>query len=164
LNWVDFLIVAIIIWFTYAAFHAGLIREVVTIIGVIFAVALAGLFYTDLAEDVLIAVNNEQTARTIAFGMIFGSVVLASQLIAIFLKHTASLLMLGIFDSMGGAFIGVIKGFIFVQIGLIAAITFEPLGLQQSVDNSAFAPLFLNLLPFLRHILPAEFENAIEAF
>jgi uncharacterized membrane protein required for colicin V production len=164
LNWVDAVIVGTILWFTYAAFHAGMIREVVTILGAIFAVALAGLLYTDLAEDVGVAIDNEQTALIVSFAIIFGAVILATQLLAIFLKQTAQLLMLGIFDSMGGAVIGLMKGFILVEIGLIVAITFQSLHLLDDVEESAFAPLFLDILPFLRYILPSEFKAAIDDF
>ncbi|HEX5370862.1 MAG TPA: CvpA family protein [Dehalococcoidia bacterium] len=164
MNWVDIAIVATIIWFTYAAFHAGLIREVITIVGAIFAVALAGLFYRDLTPDVKVAVNDEETARLIAFAIIFGCVVLASQLLAMFIKTASSVFMLGMFDSMGGAFIGLIKAFVFIEIALIIAITFENLHLQKAVDNSAFAGFFLNALPILKHILPAEFKEAIDSF
>lgn len=164
MNWIDILIIAIFVWFTYAAFHAGAIREVVTILGAVFAVALAGLFYKELAEDVGVAVESDETARVIAFGTIFGAVVLASQLAALFLKQAASLLLLGIFDSVVGAVIGMLKAFVFVELGLIAAITFPSLGLERSVDGSAFAPLFLDLVPVLKLILPGEFKNEIEAF
>ena len=164
MNWIDFAILGSLAWFTFAAFHAGLIREVVTILGAVFAVALAGLFYTELAEDVQVAVENEQTARIIAFGVIFGAVILASQLLALFLKQAASLLMLGLFDSLGGAVIGLLKGFVLVEIGLIAAITFESLGLVNDVEGSVLSPFFLDLLPVLKAILPGEFKNAVDAF
>ena len=82
MNWVDAVILAILVWFTYAAFNAGLIREIITILGAIFAVALAGLLYTDLAKDIDVAVNNSDTSKVIAFGVIFGAVILASQLMA----------------------------------------------------------------------------------
>ena len=141
-----------------------MIREVVTIIGAIFAVALAGLLYTELAKDVDVAVNSKQTAEIISFAIIFGCVILATQLIAIFLKQTAQLLMLGIFDSMGGALIGLLKGFILVEIALIVAITFPSLHLEDDVNGSAFAPLFLDVLPFLRYILPGQFGTAIDKF
>jgi uncharacterized membrane protein required for colicin V production len=164
LNWVDALIVATLLWFTYAAFHAGLIREVITIIGAIAAVALAGLFYEDLAVDVKVGVDNEETARVIAFGVIFGSVILASQLTALFLKQAASLLLLGLADSVGGAAIGFLKGFVFVEIALIAGITFTSLGFQEAIDNSSFATFFLDALPVLKAILPGEFKTAIDNF
>lgn len=164
MNWIDLAILATFIWFTYAAFHAGMIREVITIVGAFFAVALAGLFYKDLTPDIKVAVDNEETARLVAFAIIFGCVVLASQLTAMFLKQTASLLMLGVFDSVGGAIIGMIKAFVFIEIALIVAITFENLHLQKDVDNSSLAGFFLNVLPVLTHILPAEFKNAVSAF
>jgi transcriptional regulator with PAS, ATPase and Fis domain len=52
MNWVDVAIVVIVAWFTFSAFSAGVIREVVTIVGVALGVVLAGLFYKDLADDV----------------------------------------------------------------------------------------------------------------
>ena len=164
MNWIDGAIFLIFLWFTYSAFHAGLIREVVTIIGAVFAVALAGLFYMELAEDVKVAVDNPQTAEIIAFAVIFGAMVLVSQLIAIFLKHAASVLMLGLFDSLGGAAIGFAKAFIFVEIGLIAAITFPSIGIADDIERAALAGVFLDIVPFLQIILPAEFKTAIEAF
>ena len=164
MNWVDIAILVSFGFFTYSAFHAGAIREIVTIFGAVMAVALAGLFYENLAEDVHVAIDNVQTAKIVAFGIIFGAVVLASQLLALFLKQAASLLMLGLFDSLGGALIGFVKAFIFVEIALIVAITFQQLGVQRAVDNSAFAPFFLDVLPILKHILPAEFKNAVDSF
>ena len=164
MNWIDAAIFVSLAWFTYAAFHAGLIREVVTIIGAIFAVALAGLFYIELAEDVKVAVDDQQTAEIIAFAVIFGGMVLVSQLIAIFLKQAASLLMLGLMDSLGGAGIGFVKGFIFVEIVLIAAITFPSVGMADDVKNSALATVFLDFIPFQQVILPDEFKTAIETF
>jgi membrane protein required for colicin V production len=164
LNWIDIAILASLAWFCYSAFHAGMIREVITILGAVFAVVLAGLFYENLAEDVKVAVDDEESARVIAFAIIFGATVLASQLLAIFLKQAASLLMLGVFDALGGALIGLVKGFIFVEIGLFVAITFPTLGLTKAVENSSLAPFFLNIVPVLEHILPAEFKSAVDAF
>ncbi|HEU0072409.1 MAG TPA: CvpA family protein [Dehalococcoidia bacterium] len=164
MSWIDIVILATMAWFTYAAFHAGMIREIITIFGAIFAVALAGLFYQELAEDVRVAVDDEETARIIAFAMIFGATVLASQLAALFLKQAASLLLLGLFDSIGGAFIGFVKGFIFVEIALIIGITFESLGFRGAIEGSALAPIYLDFLPFLKWVLPAQFKDAISGF
>ncbi|HLF78509.1 MAG TPA: CvpA family protein [Dehalococcoidia bacterium] len=164
MNWVDVAILITLAWFSYAAFHAGFIREAITILGAIFAVALAGLFYENLSQDVDVAVNDVETSKIIAFAVIFGSVVLASQLLALFLKQAASLLMLGLFDALGGAFVGLIKGFIFVEIALIFGITFVSLGVEGSIENSAFAPFFLDFLPVLKAILPTEFKDAIDSF
>jgi membrane protein required for colicin V production len=164
LNWVDAVILATLAWFTYAGFNAGLIREVITIIGAVFAVALAGLFYTDLAKDVDVAVNDAEASRVVAFAIIFGATILATQLLAIFLKQAASLLFLGLADSLGGALIGALKGCILVEIALIVGVTFLSLHVKDDIESSALAPFFLDALPVLKNILPAEFKNAIDAF
>jgi membrane protein required for colicin V production len=164
LNWVDAVILAIIAWLVYAAFNAGLIREVITILGAIFAVALAGLFYNELAKDVDVAVKDIETSRVVAFAVIFGATVLASQLVAMFLKQAATLLFLGIFDSLGGAIFGLLKAFVFIEIALIFAITFESLNLVNDVEGSTLAPFFLDALPVLTRILPDEFKIAVDEF
>lgn len=164
MNWVDIVIVVSILWFTYAAFKAGMIREVVTIAGAIAGVILAGILYERFAEDVILVIDDEETSRVVAFAIIFGAVVLGSQLIAMFLKQAVSLLMLGPIDSMGGAFIGFIKGLIFVEIALIVAITFDSLDLRATIQGSALAPLFLDVVPFLKPLLPGEFKDAIDNF
>jgi uncharacterized membrane protein required for colicin V production len=164
LNWVDAVILATLAWFTYSAFNAGLIREVITVVGAILAVALGGLFYTDLAKDIDVAIKDPQASRVVAYAIIFGAVLLATQLVAIFLKQAASLLFLGLADSLGGAVIGLAKGFILVEIALIVGITFTNLHLYDDISHSSLAPFFLDILPVLKGILPAEFKNAVDAF
>jgi membrane protein required for colicin V production len=164
LSWIDIVILVAIIWFTYAAFHAGMIREVITLFGAGIAVALAGQFYEELAGDLDFAFDDEQTAEVLAFALIFGVVILASQVLALFLKQAASVMMLGLFDSVGGALVGFAKGLVLVEMGLILAITFTSLGLEKAVDNSALAPVFLEVAPFLKAFLPAQFKDAIDAF
>ncbi len=161
MNWVDFAILAAIAWFTYTAFHAGFIREVITIMGAIIAVALAGILYTNLAADIHVAVKDEETSKIIAFAVIFGSVILTSQLLALFLKQAASLLMLGLFDALGGAMIGFLKAFIFIEIALMVGVTFQNLGVRQAIIDSAFADFFLHWIPVLKYILPGQFKTAL---
>jgi membrane protein required for colicin V production len=164
LNWVDAAILAVIAGLTYSSFHAGLIREIVTIVGAALAVVLAGLLYDDFARDVEVGVKDQQTARVVAFCIIFGATILASQLIAIFLKQAAALLMLGPLDSMGGAAIGLLKALILIEAALIVAITFPKLGLEDSVRDSVLGSLLVDGLPFLRPMLPDEFQRAIDSF
>jgi uncharacterized membrane protein required for colicin V production len=81
-----------------------------------------------------------------------------------FLKQAATLLFLGIFDSLGGAIFGLLKAFVFIEIALIFAITFESLNLVNDVEGSTLAPFFLDALPVLTRILPDEFKIAVDEF
>ena len=163
MNYIDVAVVVLIAWFTFSAFSAGIIREVVTITGVALGVVLAGLFYHDLANDVKLAVDNNNASNIIAFLLIFGACLLAGQLAGMLLKQTASLFMLGTFDHLFGAVFGFLKGMVIVEVALILFVTFPAFGLKDNIRDSLFGPMFLDGIPILLRILPAEFRNAVDA-
>ena len=164
MNWLDGAILAILIWFTFAAFSAGFIRETVTVVTAIMGAVLAGLFYKDLAEEILVFIDSERAARTIGFLGIFGATVLGGQLIAMVMKETVALLQLGVFDSLAGAFFGLFKGLLIVQVLLILFATYPSLGLKEAMDDSTFTPIFVERAPVLLQVLPSEFDAAEDIF
>ena len=133
MNWLDAAIVIAIAWFTFAAFRAGIIREVVAVIAFVVGVLAAGFYYHDLARDVLLVINNDTAANVIAFLVLFGAMALAGQLAAILLKQVASLLFLGWLDHVAGAAFGLLKGLILVEVLLILFTTYPYLGLDGAV-------------------------------
>jgi membrane protein required for colicin V production len=164
LNWVDFAIILIIGWFTFASLRAGFIREAMAFAGAVLGVLLAGQFYERLAKDIEVFIDDARAAEVSAFIIILGSTLLGAQMIALFLKRAASLLMLGPLDAMGGGVLGFLKGFVIVEALLIAAIRFPALHMQEDVTASSFAGFFINLVPVLKLLLPKEFKDAIDAF
>ena len=164
MNWLDIVIVLVIAFFAISAFRSGLIREVVTLVSVAVGVVVAGLFYDDLARDVLVFIDNEKTALIVGFLVLLGAVYLAGQLVAVMLKQAASLLFLGWADHAGGALFGLIKGLIVVEVLLILLVTYPQLGLKGDIDGSALASVFLDTAPLLLLVLPDEFEQAVDAF
>jgi membrane protein required for colicin V production len=159
-NWLDGVILALLVWFIFAAFTAGFIREVVTIVSVVLGVVLAGLFYERLADDLKTFVDSDRAARIAAFLAIFGGVALAGHVAAMLLKETASLLMLGTFDQLAGAIFGFFKGVVIIQVLLILFATYPSLGLKDAISESSLSPLFLDRAPILLQVLPAEFDAA----
>ncbi|MCI0855686.1 MAG: CvpA family protein [Chloroflexi bacterium] len=167
MNWLDGAIIALIIWMTYAAFKAGFIRETVTVVAVILGIILAGLFYQDLAEDVLVFIDNPTLASIVGFAMVLGAVVLAGQMLASILKPTVNLLQLGIFDQMAGAAFGFVKAIVFIQIFLILFITYPKWGLDETIHDSVFGSLTVRMVervPLIVQMLPAEFEDELDRF
>ena len=164
MNWLDIAIVLVIGTFTISAFSSGLIREVVTLVSAVVGVVFAGLFYDDLKSDVLVFIHDDETALFISFLALFGSVYLAGQLIAIMLKQTASLLLLGWADKIGGAAFGFLKGLVVVELLLILFVTYPEIGLKGAIDGSVLASVFLDAIPLLLVLLPDEFQQAVDAF
>ena len=164
MNWLDGVIIVVVLWFTISAFQAGFIRETVTIVGALLGVVLAGLFYEDLADDVLLFIDNETLARIIAFGVIFGAMALAGQLLALALKPAVYLLQLGVFDQLAGAIFGFAKAMVFVQVFLIVFITYPKWGLDETIGDSVFGSLMVENTAVLVNILPDEFEVGVDDF
>jgi membrane protein required for colicin V production len=163
MNWLDIAIVLIIAFFATTAFSAGLIRELVTLVSAVVGVVVAGLFYDDLARDVLVFIDNKDTASIVAFLVLLGAIYLAGQLIAIMLKQVAAVLLLGWADRLGGALFGLLKGLVVVEVLLIAFVTFD-VGLDDAIEDSGLASVFLDAASVLLIILPDDFERAVDAF
>jgi membrane protein required for colicin V production len=163
MNWLDGVILIALIGFTVAAFRAGLIREVVTLVAVVAGVLVAGHYYDDLAEDVLLFIKNDKGAKVIAFLTLFGSLALAGQLAAFLMKRAVSMLLLGWLDHLAGAAFGLLKGLVLVELFLIFFATYPYLGLDKAIDGSGIAPLFLDHGPALLKLLPGEFNRAVQA-
>ena len=163
MNWLDVVIIIILVGFTVAAFRAGLIREVVTLVAVVLGVLIAGHYYDDLADDVLLFIKNDKAARVIAFLSLFGSIALLGQLAAFLMKQAVSMLLLGWVDHLAGGAFGLLKGLVLVELFLMLFATYPYLGLDKAIDGSAVAPLFLDHGAALLKILPGEFNRAVEA-
>ena len=164
MNWLDIVILLMIAWFTFAAFQAGFIRETVTVVAAIIGVALAGLFYKDLAEDILVFIDNKELASITAFAAIFLAATLAGQMMALVLKPTVNALQLGIFDQLMGAGFGFLKALVFIQIGLILFITYPRWDMDEAIDGSVFGSLIVEKTAVLVNILPGEFEGSLDDF
>lgn len=164
MNWLDGVIIVVFLWFTAAAFSAGFIRETVTIVSAVLGVVLAGLFYQDLQKDVLLAIDNEETARIVAFGIIFGAVTLAGQIAAMLLKPTVQVLQLGVFDQLAGAAFGFVKAFVIVEGVLLVFLTYDKFDLRETIQESLLGNFMVDKLPVLTRVLPEEFEAAVDDY
>jgi membrane protein required for colicin V production len=163
MNWLDPVILIALGGFTFAAFRAGLIREVVALVAVVVGVLVAGHYYDDLADDVLLFIKNDKAANAVAFLALFGSVALLGQLAAFLIKQAVSLLLLGWLDHLAGGAFGLLKGLVLVELFLIFFATYPYLGLEKAIDGSAIAPLFLDKGAVLLKLLPGDFNRAVEA-
>ena len=121
MNWLDLLIVGILAWTTFRAFTNGLIREVVSLLGLVAGVALSGAFYDDLSSNLEFVIADPTSRSLVAFAAIFIGTTVAGAVIGSVLHTAAALLFLGPLDKLGGAAFGLLKGLLLVQILLAVA-------------------------------------------
>jgi len=164
MNWLDAAILALVAWFTFAAFQAGFIRESVTVVAAVLGVVLAGMFYIDLADDVLLFIDNEYVARIVAFGVLFAATALAGQMLALVLKPAVDGFQLGVMDQLMGAGFGLFKAVIFVQVFLVVFITYPKWNVAETIDGSFIGSLMIKNTPFVTKVLPDEFQVSVDSF
>jgi len=164
MNWLDIVVILVIVALTLAAYSAGLIREVVTFFAVVIGVVVASLLYERLARDVLVFNDDEGAAEAVSFLMLFGAVYLFGQIGAYVLKTGAALLMLGPLDHFGGAVFGFVKGIIVVQVLLVIFASYPSLDLDGAVADSKVARYIVDDLGIVRRVAPENIRDRFDVF
>jgi membrane protein required for colicin V production len=162
LNWLDVLIVVTMVGLVVSAYSAGLVREAVTLAGLIAGIIIAGILYDTLAME--FATHPSDTALAIAFFILAASVYLIAQICAWVMKKGVSLLTLGWIDHIGGAFFGFLKGLLLIEVVLLVFAAYPGLGFDDAVRGSALAPLFVEDVDFVLVMLPRDFDDRVAAF
>jgi membrane protein required for colicin V production len=164
MNWLDIVVIVVIVGLTLAAYNAGLIREAVTFFAVIIGIVVAGALYERLARDVLVFVDNEDAAEAISYLALFGAVYLFGQIGAYVLKTGAALLMLGPLDHLGGAVFGFIKGLLVVQTLLVIFAAYPSLDMDKAVADSTVARRLADDYGIVRHVVPGHIKDKFGLF
>ena len=160
MNWLDIVIIVAIAISTFIGFRAGIIKAVLLLAGLIVGVVLAGLYYVPFSEQ-LTFISQADVARVVAFAIILIVVMVIAAVIARFLKWTASAIMLGWVNRLGGAVFGFVLGAIFC--GALLAIWAKYFGVAGVIIESSFAALLLDNFPVVLLLLPDEFD-AVRSF
>ena len=100
MHWLDIVLLAILLFSAFQGSRRGLINTVLSIIGVIAGIILAGRFYDDVSAWFGFADN--AVFNLISFLAIIGLVMLAAAIIAKMLKLAVSVVLLGWIDHLGG--------------------------------------------------------------
>lgn len=115
MNWVDFVILALIGIPALLGLKTGLIRAVANLGGIIVGIFLASRFSGQAADLIGIVVKNEDLTGPLGFIAIMAGTLVLAWIAAAFLKRVLSLLLLGWVDKVGGAVFGVVVGSFFVS-------------------------------------------------
>jgi membrane protein required for colicin V production len=155
MNWVDVVIIIYLALSIITGFAQGLIRTLLSIIGLIIGILLASHFYKQLG-DILTFISNRDAANIVAFVIILLAVMGIATLIALLLRSLIKAIMLGWIDKIGGAVLGLILGALSVSAILAIIVKYTDSSL---ITNSKFAAFFLDKFPIVLGLLPGEFDN-----
>jgi membrane protein required for colicin V production len=155
MNWLDAVIVIVLIISAIGGLASGLIKTVFSLAGIIVGVVLAGRLHNGLADH-LSFISNENAAHIVAFIIIFLIVIIIATILGAIISKIVSAMFLGCINRLAGAAFGAIAGCFFMAA--ILAIWVKYAGENSAVAGSAIAPFLLERFPQVLALLPSEFD------
>ncbi len=164
MNWVDIAILSTVISSTLAGLFWGLIRQVVSVVGLFGGIYFAGRLYEPIAGFLHPAgggglVADPGWARIIAFGIVAIGFSLVLGIAGSVLRFVANLLFLGWLDHLLGALIGLATSLILVTAMVVVATVFPVPNVSEAVKSSVLAHWLGGFTPLVLAMLPPEFQT-----
>jgi len=155
MDWLDIVIIVVVVIATLWGLRIGIIKAVLSLAGLIVGVILAGRYYVPLSEQ-LAFIPQASIAKIAAFAIILIGIMVIAGVLARFLKWTASILLLGWVNRLGGAVFGFVLGTILCSA--LLAIWVKFFGIAGVISESSLTAILLHYFPMVLALLPHEFD------
>ena len=154
MNWIDWIIIAVLLGSAAQAASIGLFVELFSLAGVIIGLLAGSWEYGALAPWFLQFVKSQSTANLAAFLAIFLGIVLLAGVAGRIARWAVSKVGLGFLDRLLGALFGFLRGAAVVSISLMSIAAFLPD--SKPVADSSLAPYFLLAARSAMWLAPAD--------
>jgi len=154
-NYLDIVILIVIAVSAFSGFLQGLIKAVLSFVGLALGISLASRYYASLAPD-LTFISNPTFAEIAAFAIILITILIATTVTAVVLTNIASAILLGWLNRLGGAVLGFLIGSLIC--GVVLAVWLRFFGATGFITESVLAKVLLDKLPLVLSFLPKEFD------
>lgn len=159
MNWFDVTIIVGVIVATAAGFFWGLIRQVVSVFGLLIAIWLAAHYYS-FGANIVSPFFQDETARNAAgFLLIAIGVSLGIGIAASAAQLASNLIFFGLPDHILGAVFGFIQFLILIEVVVMAAALFPTPFLHDAVAGSRLAPIVTNIFSFIISFFPPDLQQ-----
>ena len=159
MEWVDWIIIAVLLAAVLGGMAQGLFRTVCSLAGLILGIALACWNYARLAEVLKPIVRVDAIADAIAFLLIAVAVMFVANLIGIMLSKMFKSIGLGCIDALGGAIVGFVQGALLVTICILVTVAFFPQ--TQWLTQATLPKEFFGVLHLSTDMTPAELKGRV---
>lgn len=161
LNPLDWLLITILVLSAVHALFRGLVRELFSLIGLLFGILLAAWNYQRFAPKLGGIISNPAIASILAFLMIAIGVMVLAALLGRVVHASAHAIGLGFFNRLGGGAFGLARGYL-TGIAILMALTAFLPGAEW-LKNSSLAPYFLAGAHAVSFVVPHDLEQLILA-
>ena len=161
MNWLDIVIIAIVVVSAVACLFQGAIRTVFGIAGILAGIFLAGRYYEQLA--ILLSPDGASWSGIAAYAIILFATLVAVLVVGWIVARIVHLVMLGWLDKLIGFVLGAGLGAILCAAILIIVSKYssEAVGF---VSQSALAEFLMAKFPLVLALLPQDFNFVKDIF
>lgn len=160
MNWLDVVLLILLLGSVVTSFSAGLTREVVGLVSMIAALALATWFYGTAGIFLLPYVSSPGVAHFCGFLIVFCGVLLLGSLLGYVLGRLMKVAGLSFVDRLLGAGFGVARGLLISIALILALLAFTPgKSPPNAVVNSRVAPYVLDAARLVAAVAPHELKD-----
>lgn len=164
MNSVDTVIVVVLLVCGALGIYWGLIRQLLSIAGLVAGVVLASRYGPEVAGWLSSFIQNDQVVQALGFlGVVFAVSSLAS-LFATLLHRFAGLLFLGWLDHLAGGLLGLLQGALVVAVVVAIAAANPAEAWSGALRESQFAPIVTRVFGVILLLLPESLRRAADMF
>ena len=153
MNWLDYVILAIIVVTAIIGIFKGFVRQVIGLAAVIAGLVLAVVYYQQTAGVFMRFVKNQLVSNFLGFLLIFVVVLIAGAI----LGHLFTKAMVGplaFANRLFGAVFGIIKAVLICGILVFALVSFEVA--KPALETSVLAPACLGITRAVVNLVPKD--------
>lgn len=155
MNWLDIVIIVIILLFGMMGLWKGAIKAVFGIAGLVGGIALAGRYYQTLAS--VLSPSGAIWSGIAAYVIILVVTLIVASIMGWLIARLVHITMLGWVDRVVGFVFGAGVGGMLCAAVLAIMSKYLP-GTEQTISHSAMAKLLMEQIPLLSALLPGEFD------
>ena len=146
MNWLDILIIVVVVLLGVAGLRQGMIRTVFGIAGLIGGIVLAGRYYDELAARLF--PSGAIWGNIAAYAIILLATLLVAGVIGWLIAKLVNFAALGWLDRVMGFILGVVIGGLLCAAILAIAVKFYP-GMEATISQSVIARFLVGGFPLL---------------
>jgi membrane protein required for colicin V production len=146
MNWLDIVIIVVIVLLGVAGLRQGMIRTVFGIAGLIGGIVLAGRYYDELAARLF--PSGAIWGNIAAYAIILLATLLVAGVIGWLIAKLVNFAALGWLDRVMGFILGVVIGGLLCAAILAIAVKFYP-GMEATISQSVIARFLVGAFPLL---------------
>ncbi len=164
MNQIDIIVIAIIIISALFGLYWGIIRQVLSIVGLVAGIAVASRYAPNVAEWLTSFLPDTALIDVFAYGIVVIGVSALASLLASLLHGAVGLLFLGWADHLLGAVLGAIQGALLatVLVAILAANQSE--ALSPILRESQIAAPMVQAFGFILALMPESIRTSAEIF